>query len=268
MVPVTSSSSSSSPTIGRLTSIVNQGLLSAATMRAGNISYQGGYDTFVNTNVYLNVVTKTAGIPQAVFSPSEGVFSVGIERIDDSGIVSEFLNRNKEKVEQRFQSKLVNQPMESRWHNSLRDQALHECLQEDHAFLAKLEERTHNLAVFVLELDPTSSDRLDAEDIGCHDTIRGSISPDCLLRIILSKDVQDTAEVRGILQKENKRIIFIEAKKQKILFCYQRSTEASTEKMIFEVTIRAPDFGKTLKKIFLSEFRNQNKPMYLHTTRL
>lgn len=253
-------------TSGRLTNILDTGILSRAAMDQQSQSYQGGYDLGSNDVVFLNVITKEAGIARAVLNPADGVFGVGIERAQDHEWIQSICDQ--EEIEKIFQEKVASgpQPIPDYFHPLIKEKALEEHLSQNPKFLDELETRVNNLVVFVLDIPTSGSDKLD-DPLGCHDATRSMVSSENITTIIASRDLKDTSEMANIISKKIKPVIFVQQKEQEITYTYEKTSALGTEKKSFKVMIKAPDFQEAMKNIYRTSSFSQERPMFIHVTR-
>lgn len=257
--------SSTVSTSGRLTSILDHGLLNRAQMREKGIPYEGGYDEGENNGVYLNVVTKVEGIEKAVFSPADGVFSVGIERALDHAMLSQVIKAGE--VEAIIQKNLEQYGAFFST-AQLRKGAIRQHLPKNPDLLNILSKRAHQLAVFILDIPPKGTDALD-DPSGAHDAVRESVSKEHIQAIILSRNLADTAEIGYIKAHDIKPIIFVESKPQKMSYSYAvDGTGGFGSREKIQVELLAPAFVEAIKSAYESTFQADGKPMYLHVARI
>ena len=252
-------------TSGRLTSILDHGILSRAAMEEKGLTYEGGYDLGSNDVVFINSVTTEDGVIHAVFSAADGVFGVGVEREGDNEWIHSICEN--EAVDKIFHEKISGSVPEI-FYPIVKEKALQEHLQENEEFLGTIETRAYNLAVLVLDLPPKESDSLDNPQ-GCHDAVRPSISAENIVAIIVSKDLKDASEIINVIVNRIKPVIFVESKQEKITYTYEKSSPSgAVQKEHFKLSIVAPSFEDGILQIYQSSFLPQQKPMYLHAARI
>ena len=252
-------------TSGRLTSILDHGILSRAAMEEKGLTYEGGYDLGSNDVVFINSVTTEDGVIHAVFSAADGAFGVGVERKGDNEWIHSICEQ--EAVDKIFHEKISDSIPEI-FYPMVKEKALQEHLQENEKFLGTIKTRVYNLAVLVLDIPPKESDSLD-DPQGCHDAVRTSIPSESIFAIIVSKDLKDAAEIINVVINRIKPVIFVRSIDKEITYTYERtSTSGSIQKEHFEISLSIPDFYDSLLKIYRASFLAQQKPMYLHVARI
>lgn len=251
-------------TSGQLVRILDKGILSTAAMTEQSSSYQGGYDVGTSRVVFLNVITKEAGVVRAIYSPADGAFSVGMERANDYTWIQSILDQDD--IDKIFQERFSDVQSSDFLYPLVKDQAVDEHLKRNPKFLGELTKRVNRLVILVLDLPTSGSDSL-TDPSGCHDATRKEVPPEAIKMIVAGQDLEDASEVGFVASKKIRPVVFAPTKEQKVTYVYEKPSSLGIEKREVTVVIKAPDFGAVLQKVFQTSF-SAGKPMFLHVTRL
>jgi hypothetical protein len=245
---------------GRLTSILDRGILSAQTLDSQGSSFSASYDSELNVAVYATCITRVQGIQRAVFNPADGIITIALEKEGDRAFMevqaqpAEVERTYQEKLQQFRDSPLLSNPA---FQSKVRERSLQECVSKNPDFLSELSTRAHQAAVFVLGLERRDSDRDDPS--GCFDVVRQQILPTQIRAVVLSRQWRDANEVASLIASGAVRILFADAVEKDVIFCYKKG--ASPEQM--KVRLEVPDFEPILAQLF-----GERRPLYIHTARL
>jgi hypothetical protein len=250
-----------------ITNILDMGILNSNELIQRELSSTRGYDETLNTVVFTNVITKVQGIARAVLSAADGIFTIGMERSDDETLINNFNSLiSPEQLEQKFQEKLLSSAggaIEEWMRDLLKNIVKDELLAKNEEFLDILHKRIQDTAVFILDMEPEEKDKLD-DPSGCHDAVRNFIPPERIKEIVVSKELQDSAEIGNIKVNQLKYITFAQEIKQEVTYSYKINNSVKS----FKVQLSVPDYQTALVKIFNEKFAINSKPMFIHAARI
>ncbi|MBS0604560.1 MAG: hypothetical protein JSS60_05925 [Verrucomicrobia bacterium] len=257
---------------GRLESIFQKGICGSLALRNDGQEHQAGFDEGESFVAYMNCVTKPEKLHQAVFDPADGIYHISIEYKGDDELVQKL--SDKEKVKEKFNEltqQIPNEMLEL-YEDSLKSEAFVSALNENDSFLKTLSDRCCKAAVFVIDgikLTDNEEHVLSKTTDGFFFIKREKIDPTKIKHVLLSQKF-NTDEIRQI-QEKNPSVKFhfvAHSVQDNIPFSYNEQEGIFTRNRQMKVNIGAPDFLPELSAIFTNHFATNQKPMFIHTTRL
>ena len=256
----------------RLESIFEKGICGSLALRNYGQEHQPGYDEKESLVAYTNCVTKAEKLHKAVYDPADGVYHISIEYKDDDQLVQQVSDPTK--VEAKFNEiiKKIPEAVLKAYEERLKKSAFLSALPENDSFLKILSDRSYKVAVLVID----GIELKDAEKYALSETTDGffyikrpKVEAEKIKHVLLSQEF-DNNEIQQIKTKNpNVEFHFVASSVQdNIPFGYKEKEGIFTTNREIKVKIQAPDFLPKLTEIFNNHFAKNQKPMFIHTTRL
>lgn len=269
------SNSAQAPVFSRLGSILNQGICNALALKNSSQDHQVGYDDNVNTIVYFNCLNNANKLKNLVFDPADGVYHISLEYADDASLIEQI--SDKEKVQEIFNQKMQALPplpeaMKQMYENGIQQSAIVEALKQNDSLLTTLCQRSHKVAVLILdgiEMTTNENTALRISD-GFFFFERKKIEPKNIKYVLISEQWQNAPEIEAI-KAQNLAIgfEFVSSNVQNDIPYSYKSKQGNFSQIVqLSLSFGAPDFLSKINEIYHSHFNAFNKPMFTHAIRL
>ena len=252
-----------SPVCNKIHSFFSHGAISGDKLeevKQQGIHTTGSYDPETGGILALNCISKAGGIARSLFqqAANSGLSVATEESVGSGGIIDEVLQRRSTDI-QEYEAKL--RPMFSNV-TTIESASLKNIICEDQVFIANLEKKTHQTALFIFNIIPSED---DLSEIGCKEIKRQGISPDKITHVLIPEKYREVIEKQGpMLGIPMDKVVFVPDKQEAISISY-KDAQANTPFCTLKNPIHVPDY-----ETFLNDLRQKagNKPIYTHMTRL
>jgi len=261
--------------LNRLLSIFELGTCGSLILTNYSQDHQRGYDGVEQAIVYFNAVNKAEKLRKAVFGQGGGIYPISTEYANDKELIKKL--SNKEKIDEIF-SKYVGYiektlpQLQETYGERLKIISFNESLKENSDFLNLLSERSHKIAVLIIDnvdLSPYEAMALDTAG-GSYFFKRKTIEPKKIKYILMSEKLKNAQELKQI--KDSNPDIELEfvlsSTQSAVPFSYKMKVRNIREIQKINVDFYAPDFLPKLTEIYNHHFVKHDKPMFIHTVRL
>ena len=185
------------PSQTTLRSILTDGILSASELKKKGYVASTSYDEEPNTEVFLNCIYKIDGIAQSLYNKTtKSSFPVSIEEDvdrDKNGIFAQSFIRNQNEIDN-FESTyevMKDFPLSSLPNDVKKEYSFKKILIKDDTFVQDLSKKTHNTALFIIELSPDEGEKQLGESHSFFETRRKIVLSDKIKKVLVPKRYSD-----------------------------------------------------------------------------
>jgi hypothetical protein len=253
-----------SPACAKIASFFQSGGVSGEEAQKGGTLLSRSYDLQSGAFISLNCVSKVEAIGLALFQqPANSGLSVATEEdVTKGGMIARALSRLATKIteyEQTIRALGLTDIV------SIESAALKNVICNDPDFMTDLQDKTHQTALFVFDIEPTEN---DIGVNGCKEVRRQNIPPNKIMYVIVPEkyrqEIEGNGTTYGILID---KIRFVEDKEETISISY-KDASGNTPSCRMSTPIKVPNYEAALKIVAQQVGNIRAHPLFIHMTRL